>query len=232
MTLEMVVVSGLLTGVASSLHCAGLCGGIASMLVAAARPGDTVSGAARLSFLTRMQLGRAAVYVTAGAVAGSLGYQVQNILFLAGLQNALRVGAALMIVTTGLSIAGLLPPLGRLDRWLLRLSAPQGMVSRFKPGSAFGLGAMLGLAPCAMVFNALLTAALIGSPASGAFYMSAFAAAALPGVVLSGFGMGSVLHRRRSGRNGVRRVLGMLLVLTGIGLLLVPGASLTELCLG
>ena len=71
MTPDLVFVSGLLSGLAASLHCAGLCGGIAAMLMPALPGGGALSARIRLSFLAKMQAGRAAVYVAAGTAAGS-----------------------------------------------------------------------------------------------------------------------------------------------------------------
>ena len=230
MTLEMVLASGLLTGLASSLHCAGLCGGIGSVMLAGhARSGSAAIG--RLSFLAQMQVGRAVVYITAGSLAGSLGFLFQNMLFLAGLQDILRLTAAVLMVGTGLSVAGILPPLGRLDVVVRRLASfVPNRLHRFQSASPVALGAVLAMAPCAMVFNALLTAITIGTPVSGALYMAAFAVAALPGVVFSGFGIAQLLHGGR-GKATLRRFIGVLLAAIGILYAFVPGAAITGLCL-
>lgn len=230
MTLEIVLASGMLTGLASSLHCAGLCGGIAAMFVPV--PAD-IPGAstARVPFLLQMQLGRAAVYIAAGGAVASLGYSVEALLPLDGVQDVLRLAAAIIIALTGLSIAGFLPPLARLDR-VLAFMRPVQRLGRLSAMSPFGLGASLALAPCAMVLNALLTAALIGGPVSGFVYMAGFSLTALPGVVLAALGITSLSAGRDQGGRRRRRVVGMLLALCGVGFAFIPGASLASLCLG
>jgi sulfite exporter TauE/SafE len=230
MTLEMVLASGFLTGLASSLHCAGLCGGVASMMLAGnGRSGSAAIG--RLSFLTRMQVGRAMVYIVAGSLAGSVGFFFQSLLFLAGLQNVLRLAAAAAMIGMGLSVAGILPPLGRLDANLRRLASSfPNLLPRRQAASPIALGAVLAMAPCAMVFNALLTAMMVGTPFSGALYMAGFALAALPGVVFSGFGI-SQLARSGRGTATFRQSVGLLLAATGVLYALVPEASMSGLCL-
>jgi hypothetical protein len=231
MSLEIVLASGMLTGLASSLHCAGLCGGVAAMFVPAPE-GAGAAHLARLSFLLRMQIGRAAVYIAAGSVAGSLGYSIEALLPLEGVQGLLRWMAAAMIALTGLSTAGFMPPLGRLDRVLGPMQSLRRLAGRLPVTSAIGLGAGLALAPCAMVLNALLTAILFGGAVPGLVYMAGFSLTALPGVVLAALGITSLAAGGQYGGRRLRRVLGILLLLCGVGFALVPGASLASLCLG
>lgn len=228
MTPELLFVSGLLSGLAASVHCAGLCGGIAAMLMPVQPTGDALSARARLSFLAQMQAGRAAVYVAAGAAAGGLGYVMGGMLALGGLQDILRWLAATLIVLTGLSIAGVLPPMRFFDRHARLLGGLRGIQAK----SAFGFGAVLALAPCAMLLNALLTAALLGTPTSGGLYMTGFSLAALPGVVLSAFGLSGLATLGQDKRRRMRLATGLALAVIGLLFALVPQASLTQLCLG
>lgn len=228
MTLELAFVSGLLSGLAASLHCAGLCGGIAAMLLPVPPAGGAISTRARLSFLTKMQAGRASVYVTAGMAAGGLGYAMGGLLALGGLQDILRWLAAALIVLTGLSIAGILPAMRLLDRHATLLGGLRSVQAR----SAFGFGAMLALAPCAMALNALLTAALMGTPGSGGLYMTGFALAALPGVVLSAFGISGLAALGQDERRRMRLATGLALAVVGMLFAVLPGASLAQICFG
>jgi len=228
MTPDLVFVSGLLSGLAASLHCAGLCGGIAAMLMPALPGGGALSARIRLSFLAKMQAGRAAVYVAAGTAAGGLGYAMSGLLALGGLQDILRWLAAMLIVLTGLSIAGVLPPMRRLDRHAKLLGGLRTLQAR----SAFGFGAMLALAPCAMVLNALLTATLMGTPASGGLYMTGFSLAALPGVILSAFGISGLTALGQDERRRMRLAAGLGLAAVGMLSALLPQASLSQICFG
>ncbi|NNU63208.1 sulfite exporter TauE/SafE family protein [Ochrobactrum soli] len=232
MTLELILASGMLTGLASSLHCAGLCGGVASLFVSVSQPAGGFSTSQRLNFLVRMQLGRATVYVAAGMVAGSLGYYIQSMMLLAGFQNFLRYVAAFMIILTGLSIIGFLPSPSKLEGRFSFFAIMQKSALKLRPRSPYQLGAALGLAPCAMVLNALLTAALFSDIAAGALYMSGFAVVALPGVVISGFGISSMSSLGLSAKRNLRRIVGTALVVTGVFFTTIPEASISALCLG
>mgnify|MGYP001174710052 CR=1 FL=1 len=96
---------GLLLGLAGSLHCAGICGGIASATLLAARPAATARG--RAGALLRIQSGRALTYTLAGAVAGTGSAGVAGLLDLAGANQLLRVAAALNLLWVGAALAGI-----------------------------------------------------------------------------------------------------------------------------
>jgi hypothetical protein len=71
---------------------------------------------------------------------------------------------------------------------------------------------------------------MVGTPLSGALYMIGFAVAALPGVIFSGFGIAQ-LARNGRGIATLRRSVGLLLVAIGVLYALVPGLSMSGLCL-
>jgi hypothetical protein len=66
---------GLLLGLASSLHCVGMCGAIASSMMFAFSPGDAAVDRARA--LIAAQAGRVLVYGAAGAVVGAVGSELR-----------------------------------------------------------------------------------------------------------------------------------------------------------
>ena len=78
---------GLLLGLASSLHCAGMCGGIAASIALATAPEAGAGG--RLVALLQAQAGKAAGYMAAGAALGWAG---------AGLYGALDMTEAFGIL--------------------------------------------------------------------------------------------------------------------------------------
>ncbi len=228
----IVTMSGLLMGLASSLHCAGQCGGIAtSMLLATSGPGSTP--AARAATLISTQLGRATTYMLAGAAVGLAGESFSTLLSLAGAQPVLRIASALALVLSGLSIAGLLPAVAGFDRPV------QSMLARLrlKPGTgsahpvSFMLGMSLGLAPCAMVYNGLMTAMFTGSVLGGAAFMAAFGLATIPSVALTAFGLASVSSLDPAGKKRIRLVLGATLAMAGLAGGLYPAETLANLCL-
>ena len=228
-----VIAGGLLMGLAGSLHCAGQCGGIASSLLIATGRGS--SGRERTKALLATQLGRAITYTIAGGLVGATGGALGSLLDLAGIQPVLRVLGGAMLVWVGLGLIGALPGPQLLDRPLMAASA---MILRrshgfaFRAPSALFLGMAWGAAPCAMVYNALMTAMLTGTPATGALFMMSFGLATVPPVALTALGtaqiaaMGSILPRA-----AIRKIVGLAIALLGLASLALPAASLAALCI-
>lgn len=192
----------LLFGLASGLHCVGMCGGIVAAFTA--RRVVPIVPTARAAPEWRRQLafnaGRVLTYALGGAAAGALGGAAQL------MQGALPVQMVLFVLAQGvLILAGVyLLGAGRLLARFENLGAPlwrrvQPAAARLAaaPGArAAALAGMLwGLLPCAMVYAALATATLAGGPAQGALAMLAFGAGTLPWLL----GAGGALARLRAG---------------------------------
>ena len=99
------VLAALVAGLLGGLHCAVMCGGIATGLHAMA-PG------APLAVACQANLGRIGGYVLAGALAGGLGGGVLRLLRIDALALGLRMAAGLALVLVALR---LLDRGGRLD---------------------------------------------------------------------------------------------------------------------
>nr|WP_234709034.1 sulfite exporter TauE/SafE family protein [Rhizobium rhizogenes] len=90
----------------------------------------------------------------------------------------------------------------------------------------------MGAAPCAMVYNALMTAMLTGAPATGALFMTGFGLATVPAVALTALGtaqivaMGPLLPKAT-----LRKGVGIAIKLLGFASTAVPAASLAALCM-
>jgi sulfite exporter TauE/SafE len=225
---------GLLLGLAGSLHCAGICGGIASATLLAARPVATARG--RAGALLRIQSGRALTYTLAGAVAGTGSAGVAGLLDLAGANQLLRVAAALNLLWVGAALAGIGRGPQLLDGLARRAGvAIAGLLPQPVPAGpgvrAVALGAVWGLMPCGMVYAALLTALLAGSATGGALVMAGFALGTMPAVAAAALGAGGLITRARHGAPRLRLAAGVGLGLIGLVTLAVPPALLTEICL-
>ncbi|MGH7839533.1 MAG: sulfite exporter TauE/SafE family protein, partial [Candidatus Binataceae bacterium] len=108
-----------LTGLFLSLHCVGMCGGFVA-LVAAAPSITTINagGAAAIQtaqfrrIVLPQQLvfnaGRIGSYTLLGAVAGALGSFTTLISSTGKAQAGLMIGAGIVMIATGLTLAGLL----------------------------------------------------------------------------------------------------------------------------
>jgi uncharacterized protein len=208
---------GLLLGLASSLHCVGMCGAIASSVMFAFSPGDAALDRARA--LIAAQAGRVLVYGAAGAVVGAVGSAVYGNFDHVGANLFMRWAAAVALGWIGLSVAGFAPSLSAFDR----VAAPIADRLRFPPArrlvgeaGAFASGLAWGFLPCGMVYGALFYAMLSGSALRGGSVMLGFGLGTLPSVTAAALGVSSF---RRLARTPNARIA------VGLGIIALAAAS-------
>lgn len=217
------LISGFLLGLASTLHCAGMCGGIATGLVVMFQPS---TGAGRLRVLMLAQAGRITGYMIAGGILGFAGAGIYGAFDRAELFRLLQWAAALALVWIGLTMAGLLPMPSVVDRVVGRVSGTLARVMAPLRRSAAGpyvAGLTWGVIPCPMVYGALFTALLTGSALGGVSMMAAFGLGTLPGVTLSALGLSSLA--RCDGNRLLRAGIGLAIAAFGI-LTVIPGSPI------
>ena len=212
--------AALAAGLLGGVHCAGMCGGIAASLAAAAR-GPML--ARQLAF----NAGRIAAYVAGGAAVGATGGLLLHAGPVVAAQTALFVLANALMLMLGLYVAG-------WGRAVLRLESAGGVVWRrieplrraFYPvdstAKALGAGAVWGWIPCGLVYSMLALALASGGAAEGALVMLAFGVGTLPNLLAAGLAAQKVLALRRI--PWVRQAAGAAIVaMAVIGLYRVPG---------
>lgn len=236
---DLSFIGGLILGFASSLHCAGMCGGIASGVLLAFEPGR--GPGARLRVLLVAQAGRIASYVAAGGFLGFFGSVFYGAFDQGAAHLVLRWAAAVALGWIGLSMIGLAPALTVIDRlaapFARLMRAPgrpvlaDGAAGPFLAGAIrpFLAGAAWGLLPCGMVYGALFYAMLAGSGVGGALVMAGFGLGTLPSVTATAFGVTSLRQAARAPRLRVMAGVALLLVATASALL--PEAAWEALCL-
>jgi hypothetical protein len=184
-----------LLGLASGVHCVGMCGGIVGAF--SARPViPIVASEAKAKPEWQRQLlfnlGRISSYAAAGALAGIAGSAGALAAGMLPAQSAMLVIANVVLILIGLQLAG-------RSRWLARLEAfGAPLWRRIQPLAAtllqarratrvyFG-GLLWGLLPCGLVYGALvLAAALSASALEGASAMLAFGIGTLPNLFAAG----------------------------------------------
>lgn len=229
---ELTLLGGLVLGFASSLHCAGMCGGIAASLMFTFDRTGSLNGRARA--LLASQVGRIAAYVLAGAFLGALGSRFYGAFDHAEVHGLMRWAAAAALGWIGLSMLGLAPPVSLLDRLgapIVRLaSAPSRLVHAGGIGGPLLAGFAWGFLPCGMVFGALFYAMLSGSGPGGAMVMAGFGLGTIPAVVGTAFGIASLRSLGR--RPSVRVAAGTGLIAIAALSVVVPSAGWEGLCIG
>lgn len=209
--------AGLLLGVSSSLHCFGMCAGIASGLHLAADPGPGRAGSLLMTTIL-INAGRIFAYTLAGAVVGAAGSSVFGSFDQSFAHAVLRWAAAAALAWIGLSMLDVLPLPAGLYRIGGAVSSAVGTVARTAHlPPAMGLfvsGAVWGFLPCAMVYAALFYAMLSGSWLGGALAMSGFGLGTLP--VLVGTGLGLPLLRQRATAGWLRNTVALAIIAVGI----------------
>ncbi|WP_314442710.1 sulfite exporter TauE/SafE family protein [Massilia timonae] len=249
-----------LVGLAGSVHCAGMCGGIVGALslprapaLAAQAPAFPVpvrtvaaSAGASLTGVGAYNAGRIASYMTAGALAGGLAGGAASLAALPAVQAGLYWAANLMLVALGLFLIDAWRGLARVEQagqalWrrlaplLRRMNGVGTSGARTGGARMFALGALWGWLPCGMVYSVLVTAMLSGSALGGAGVMLAFGLGTLP--MLAALGLAGGRLRVLMARRAVRLCCGLAILAFGIlGLARaaggLPAGWMHELCLG
>lgn len=224
-----IVAGGFLLGLAGSVHCACMCGGIASGALFILNPQTPRE---RLTTLLLLQAGRISTYAIAGgAIAGMASLTVDLASAPLGFRLLQWMGAA-ALMWIGLSTAGLLPRLavpGPGSPSLAMIMEPILTSVRERPRlGPLALGLSWGLTPCPMVYAALLSATLAGSSFLGVAWMFAFGAGTLPGVISAAFGV-SALSRLRRGP-AVEMAAGLAIAAFGLTTLYLSAPSSLLLC--
>jgi sulfite exporter TauE/SafE len=149
-------------GLAGSMHCAGMCGGIVGAVVGgpAMNARTPQHGAApERARVVSYNAGRIGSYMVAGALAGGLAGGARSMASLAGVQLGFYWLANAMLVALGLYLMNAWRGLAVLEQAAVRCGATSPRrqnlhAGRHTPANAFALGAV-GLAACGMVYSVL-----------------------------------------------------------------------------
>jgi sulfite exporter TauE/SafE len=202
-------------GMAGSVHCLAMCGGISGALGMRARGATTPRRAATLTAC--YQIGRLTSYTLAGALVGAFSGLMQGMFDLQHVALIARILAGLVLVAVGTGLLFKWRPLAVLERlggrlWghlapLARLIPPNGVT-----GSLM-LGMLWGWLPCGFIYSMLIFAALKGSALQSAAMMLFFGLGTAPAVF--GAGLLSAQFGRFSAARGLHTAAGWLLLAFG-----------------
>lgn len=227
---EITLIGGVLLGLASSLHCVGMCSGICGRSLSLLNPN---AGIGRVWGLCGLQVGRLTTYAAIGGLAGLMGASIipdgTPVAF-----TVLRWVAAVSLIWIGFVALGLTPRLAVLDHTMDHLSAVVARVVRPLSASTVGgplaLGAIWGLSACPAVYGAAFASTISGSSLDGAIFMIAFGIGTLPGVMGGGVAVHAVGDAGRNLTGGLRVAAGLALAATGFVSIYFPVSTLALIC--
>jgi sulfite exporter TauE/SafE len=176
-----------IAGVAGSVHCFAMCGGMAGALGMRAREAGP-----RAAFLqsTLYQLGRIGGYALAGLLIGAVGMATLHVIPFTQLALVLRIASGVFIALVGLRLLSQWNPLHWLERggaWCWSRVKPLVQLAANTPAAprALALGFLWGWLPCGLVYSMLMFAGMSGSPVTGARIMLAFGLGTVPSMLTS-----------------------------------------------
>lgn len=214
--METIFIPAFILGMLSNLHCLGMCGPIALAI-----PLNRSSKSAMLFGILQYHIGRVLVYAILGYIIGYIGMGIK----LFGVLQAISIiaGIGIIIYAWRKKITFFKNPFTSSLRHSSLLSSYMGKIMRSKsPLKLFFLGSLNGLLPCGMVYTALITAVVLGTPVLSASSMLAFGLGTLPGLVAFS------LFAQQLGnpiRSKINRYLPYLITIVGI-LIILRGMNL------
>jgi sulfite exporter TauE/SafE len=198
---DSALVAALMAGLLGGVHCIAMCGAYIALTQRdsgrAVEPlrsaGDIARG------LVAAHAGRIGAYAIIGAAFGALGGTAYAAAWV-GAQRGLYVVANLLLLVVAWSLVRGGGTPGFVERAGLaahRRIAPT--LARTIGGSTlaarFGLGALWGLTPCALVYGLLPLALLSGGAWQGALILVVFGVATLPNLLAAGWAVGRAKRR-------------------------------------
>lgn len=212
---DHLLLAALISGLMSSMHCVGMCGGIASAFSMQFSKKTMTSRQTVLWYTVLYNLARVFSYSMAGLLAGLFSYQVTQSTA-SSLYFPLQVLASVVLILVALNILGLLPFVSYLDRLGRGLTPYLKNVSKIllpidSPLKAFSLGLVWGWLPCGLVYSMLTVAITTGKVMDSVLVMFLFGLGTLPAMiaigVLGGFNKQLLQHQ------GLKYVAAIILLL-------------------
>jgi len=175
----LVLSAALISGLMGGLHCAAMCGGIATGFSAFAR------GSNPWALALQTNIGRVGGYTLAGAIVGGLGHGLLSVLRLPWLGWALRLLVGLTLIGLALRLSGIgkhvtqrFTPATLVWSWLRPLQ--QHLFPAHTVLRRLLLGVVWGWLPCGLSLSVLSVAWLQASAQNGALTMLVFGLGTLP----------------------------------------------------
>ncbi len=213
-----------LIGLASAVHCIGMCGSIVGALTLSLPPEIREHRRRLLPFLLAYNTGRISSYATGGLLAGLLGAGLAEPLGSVG-HEVLRWFSALWVALIGMHLAGWFPAFALIERvgaplWTRIEPHARALLPVRRPLAAFAFGLLWGWLPCGLVYSTLIWSIGTGRPGDAALVMLAFGLGTLPATLATGVFTGWTTRFFRDPR--LRPIVGGLLILLAAATLAWP----------
>ena len=205
-----------IAGLAGSVHCVAMCGGISAALGVMARRRGLTTGAAALQALGN-QVGRVGSYALAGAGCGAFGGVLVTLFDLEPLSLAVRIGGGCLLMAVAARVLfgwQLTAPLERQGArtWAWLVPRLHGLPLRGFGGAVL-LGIGWGWMPCGLVYSMLVFATTTGSALRGAATMALFGIGTWP--LLLGTSLFSGQFAKVAVARGIHATAGVILLACG-----------------
>ena len=220
----MTLLSVFLLGLLGGLHCAGMCGGLLTAMTY--RPVSAPVAVIAHQPMPRfdalplyINIGRISTYTVLGGIAGAFGSTAWLLANILPVQRSLFLVSSVLMLAIGGWVLGVRGPLLWTERlglrvWRLLQPLAARRAGASGPAGGFLAGAVWGFVPCGMVYIVLLGALSSGNAVSGALLMAVFGLGTLPNLLL--IGAGSQWLARLGGAAGIRRAVGIVLILMAL----------------
>lgn len=215
--------SAFLIGLAGSVHCVGMCGGIASFISL-----QSMQQQRKLLPILVFNLGRLTTYSLLGLVFGLLGKLLFTRIEASINQKISLYFGAVIFILLGLYISQIWKGITLIEKpgfYFYQKIQPYAKkllpIKSYRQLYLYGLS--WGLLPCGMVYSALLIALSYSSPLKSSSYMLLFGLGTLPTMLMVPY-MVARLRNILTARP-LRLILGLLFILAGISLMLFSGSE-------
>lgn len=205
--------AAVLTGLMGGVHCAAMCGGIATGFSA-------MGPRASWKYAFEPNLGRVLGYTLAGAIVGGFGHGILDLARLDWLPLVLRAGVGLVLVVVALRLLdrtgrlGVLSGPGTGKLWARLRPLQRRLLPANSSAKRIGLGMLWGWMPCGLSTTMLAAAWLQADARNGALTMAAFGLGTLP-LMVSLTWSGARLGQRLQ-QGGWRIAAGLLVLVAGL----------------
>jgi sulfite exporter TauE/SafE len=204
-----------LMGLASSLHCIGMCGSIIGTLTFSLSPEIRNNKTRLLPFVFNYNAGRITSYTVAGALAGLASSVITLPIPGFNGHRILQLISALIMTGAGLYIAGWLPRFAYIEKigmtfWKLIEPFGRKLIPIKTRTRAYLFGLIWGWLPCGLIYSAVALAATTGNPQQSALTMLFFGLGTLPAVM--GVGIMTGILTRLSSMRRFKQAIGLFMI--------------------